>query len=172
MKKIVTLLLCLALLLSITGCDNSKDLSNQTSDNQIEELISNEEENNSHEQSQNEATTSTTSTTDISTTTKPSSTVSTTNRTTVVTTSKATTTFQTTTTQKACTPKKFNHKYTYIYETQSECEMNGDQPDAFDYFIANGITASMYGCEQIKDECGKIYFGVYFTNTSGEKYYY
>lgn len=166
MKKLGMLLLCFIMLLSITGCDNNKDLSNQINDNQIEDKTNSIEENNTTEQNQNITSTTTT------TATKASSTVPTTNKTTVVTTSKATTTSQTTTTQKACTPKKFNHKYTYIYETKSECEMNGDQPDAFDYFMANGITASMYGCEQITDECGVAYYGVYFTNTSGEKYYY
>lgn len=74
--------------------------------------------------------------------------------------------------EKTCTPKKFAHKYTYVYESEAVCNANGDQPDAFDYFVANGITASMFGCEKIVDDCGNTYYGVYFTNTKGEKYYY
>ena len=71
-----------------------------------------------------------------------------------------------------CTPKKFKHKYTYVFEDKETCVKNGDQMDAWEYFKANGISAYTYGCEEIIDECGNKYYGVYFGNMDGEKYYY
>ena len=71
-----------------------------------------------------------------------------------------------------CTPKKFKHKYTYVFEDKETCIKNGDQMDAWEYFKANGISAYTYGCEEIIDECGNKYYGVYFGNMDGEKYYY
>lgn len=71
-----------------------------------------------------------------------------------------------------CTPKKFKHKYTYVFEDKETCIKNGDQMDAWEYFKANGISAYNYGCEEIIDECGNKYYGVYFGNMDGEKYYY
>lgn len=71
-----------------------------------------------------------------------------------------------------CTPKKFKNKYTYFYEDKDTCVKNGDHMDAWDYFKANGISAYTYGCEEIKDECGNTYYGVYYGNMDGEKYYY
>lgn len=71
-----------------------------------------------------------------------------------------------------CTPKKFKNKYTYFYEDKDTCVKNGDHQEAWDYFKANGISAYTYGCEEIKDECGNTYYGVYYGNMEGEKYYY
>ena len=71
-----------------------------------------------------------------------------------------------------CTPKKFKNKYTYFYEDKDTCVKNGDQLDAWDYFRANGIPATNYGCEEIVDECGNTYYGVYYGNTEGGKFYY
>lgn len=71
-----------------------------------------------------------------------------------------------------CTPKKFKNKYTYVFEDKETCVKNGDQMDAWEYFKANGISAYTYGCEEIVDECGNKYYGVYFGNMEGEKYYY
>ncbi len=71
-----------------------------------------------------------------------------------------------------CTPKKFKNKYTYVFEDEETCVKNGDQMDAWEYFQANGISAYTYGCEEIIDECGNKYYGVYFGNMDGEKYYY
>lgn len=71
-----------------------------------------------------------------------------------------------------CTPKKFKHKYTYVFEDKETCVKNGDQMDAWEYFKANGISAYTYCCEEIIDECGNKYYGVYFGNMDGEKYYY
>lgn len=47
-----------------------------------------------------------------------------------------------------------------------------DHQEAWDYFNANGISAYTYGCEKITDDCGKTYYGVYYGNMEGEKYYY
>lgn len=71
-----------------------------------------------------------------------------------------------------CTPKKFKNKYTYFYEDKDTCVKNGDHQEAWDYFKANGISAYTYGCEKIIDDCGKTYYGVYYGNMEGEKYYY
>lgn len=71
-----------------------------------------------------------------------------------------------------CTPKKFKNKYTYFYEDKDTCVKNGDHQEAWDYFKANGISAYVYGCEEIKDDCGNTYYGVYYGNMDGEKYYY
>lgn len=84
---------------------------------------------------------------------------------------------ETTTTTKVqeevkCIPKKFKNKYTYVYDDETTCVRNGDQIDAWDYFRANDIPATIYGCEKIVDECGNTYYGVYYGNTEGEKFYY
>lgn len=71
-----------------------------------------------------------------------------------------------------CTPKKFKNKYTYFYEDKDTCVKNGDQLDAWNYFRANGIPATVYGCEEIVDECGNKYYGVYYGNTEGGRFYY
>lgn len=71
-----------------------------------------------------------------------------------------------------CTPKKFKNKYTYVFEDKTTCVKNGDQLDAWDYFRAHGIPATVYGCEEIVDDCGTVYYGVYYGNTEGEKFYY
>lgn len=71
-----------------------------------------------------------------------------------------------------CTPKKFKNNYTYVYEDKDTCVRNGDQMDAWNYFRANGIPATIYGCEEIVDECGNTYYGVYYGNTEGERFYY
>ncbi len=71
-----------------------------------------------------------------------------------------------------CTPKKFKNRYTYFYDDKETCVKNGDQIDAWNYFRANGIPATIYGCEEIVDECGNTYYGVYYGNTEGERFYY
>ena len=68
--------------------------------------------------------------------------------------------------------KKFKNKYTYVFEDENTCVKNGDQIDAWNYFRANNIPATTYGCEKIVDECGNTYYGVYYGNTQGEKFYY
>ena len=62
--------------------------------------------------------------------------------------------------------------YTCFYEDKDTCVKNGDHQEAWDYFNANGISAYTYGCEKIIDDCGKTYYGVYYGNMEGEKYYY
>lgn len=71
-----------------------------------------------------------------------------------------------------CTQKKFKNKYSYVFEDENTCVKNGDQIDAWNYFRANNIPATTYGCEKIVDECGNTYYGVYYGNTQGEKFYY
>lgn len=76
--------------------------------------------------------------------------------------------------EKTCTPKKFKNKYSYVYETNEECMNKGN--DAFLY-IADNVNSEIftYGCEEIVDECGKTWYGVYFNtweNNDAKKNYY
>lgn len=71
-----------------------------------------------------------------------------------------------------CTPKKFKNQYTYVFTEKEVCIQNGDQIDAWNYFRANNIPATIFGCEEIIDDCGDTYYGVYYGNTSGERFYY
>ncbi len=74
--------------------------------------------------------------------------------------------------QVQCTPKKFQNTYSYVFEDEDSCNKSGGQLEAFEYFRNNNIPASTYGCEAIVDDCGTTYYGVYYGNTSGEKFYY
>ena len=74
--------------------------------------------------------------------------------------------------QVQCTPKKFQNTYSYVFEDEDSCIKSGGQLEAFEYFKNNNIPASTYGCEAIVDDCGTTYYGVYYGNTSGEKFYY
>lgn len=74
--------------------------------------------------------------------------------------------------QVQCTPKKFQNTYSYVFEDEESCIKSGGQLEAFEYFKNNNIPASTYGCEAIVDDCGTTYYGVYYGNTSGEKFYY
>lgn len=71
-----------------------------------------------------------------------------------------------------CTPKKFKNRYTYVYTEKETCVKSGDQIDAWNYFRENNIPATIYGCEEIIDDCGDTYYGVYYGNTEGERFYY
>lgn len=71
-----------------------------------------------------------------------------------------------------CTPKKFKNQYTYVFTEKDACVNSGGQIDAWNYFSANNIPATTFGCEEIVDDCGDTYYGVYYGNTSGERFYY
>ncbi|MBR1376190.1 MAG: hypothetical protein IJ565_00015 [Bacilli bacterium] len=62
----------------------------------------------------------------------------------------------------SCTPKKFENKYTYVYDTEYECEHQGNQ----DYFYVddNKLVEDLmwYNCKKIVDDCGDTYWGMYF----------
>lgn len=105
--------------------------------------------------------------------TTTSTTTTTTTSTTTTTTTKATkTTKKTTTTKKAttnktCQSKKFKNKYSYVYTSNNECKKQGN----LNFFTESDKDSNIfsYGCEKIVDDCGKVYYGVYFyTNASGE----
>lgn len=74
-----------------------------------------------------------------------------------------------------CVSKKFNNKYTYVYESYDACKKGGagavmDLADA-------GIDVSTYGCREIYDDCGTKWYGVVFDKWSDEleknvEYYY
>lgn len=68
----------------------------------------------------------------------------------------------------ACTPKKFNNTYSYVYTTPEECQKQGN--NAFFEISDNkdsGIFA--YGCDTIVDDCGTTWYGVYFNKYSDEQ---
>lgn len=60
-----------------------------------------------------------------------------------------------------CTPKKFSGTYSYVYETKEACQKNGNN----DYFtVVDTINSKVnaYGCDEIVDDCGTTYYGVFF----------
>lgn len=60
-----------------------------------------------------------------------------------------------------CTPKKFSGTYSYVYETKEACQKNGNN----DYFtVVDTINSEVnaYGCDEIVDDCGTTYYGVFF----------
>lgn len=63
----------------------------------------------------------------------------------------------------ACTPKKFDNTYSYVYNTQDECKTGGNL--AFMDITEDGTSDIFaYGCREIVDECGTTYYGVIFYN--------
>lgn len=63
----------------------------------------------------------------------------------------------------ACTPKKFDNTYSYVYSTQDECKTGGNL--AFMDITEDGTSDIFaYGCREIVDECGTTYYGVIFYN--------
>lgn len=109
-------------------------------------------------------TTSTTTTTTTSTTTTTTTKAT---KTTKKTTTKKTTTTKKVTTSKTCQSKKFKNKYSYVYTSNDECKKQGN----LNFFTESDKDSNIfsYGCEKIVDDCGKVYYGVYFyTNASGE----
>ena len=60
-----------------------------------------------------------------------------------------------------CISKKFAHDYTYVYETNDECIKEGY--NAF-YKITEHVNENVFtfACDEIKDECGKTWYGVSF----------
>ena len=62
----------------------------------------------------------------------------------------------------SCTPKKFDNTYSYIYTTKDECVSKGN--DAFMNVSENiDDTIFSYGCKEIVDDCGTVWYGVYFS---------
>lgn len=108
----------------------------------------------------------------VSSTTTSTTTTTTTSTTTTTTTKATKTTKKTTTTKKAttsktCQSKKFKNKYSYVYTSNDECKKQGN----LNFFTESDKDSNIfsYGCEKIVDDCGKVYYGVYFyTNASGE----
>ncbi len=67
----------------------------------------------------------------------------------------------------ACTPKKFDRKYSFVYATEEECIHNGNN-DFF--YITDNINPEVftYGCETKKDECGTTWYIVTFNTWDDE----
>lgn len=64
-----------------------------------------------------------------------------------------------------CIAKKFSKKYTYFASTKEECKNLGY--NAIYELEDNGIMYDTFGCEEIKDDCGETYYGVYFNKWVG-----
>ncbi len=60
-----------------------------------------------------------------------------------------------------CVEKKFERPYSYIYSTYDECINNGNWA-FFEVSETKDYEVFAYGCEEIKDECGNTYYGVYY----------
>ncbi len=79
----------------------------------------------------------------------------------------------TTTTTPTCQAKKFSQKYSYVYGDHDTCMKQGNI--AF-LDITDNVNPSVfaYDCEEIVDDCGDKYWGVYFWIYEGteKKIYY
>ena len=77
----------------------------------------------------------------------------------------------------SCESKKFSKQYTYVYETMEECTSKGLDNYNYVYDEINKNVTS-YGCEEIIDDCGEKFYGVYFNiwvgldNDNYFKWYY
>lgn len=67
-----------------------------------------------------------------------------------------------------CRPKKFERKYSFVYETEEECLHEGNN-DFF--YVSDNINPDIftYGCEAKKDECGTTWYIVTFNTWDDEK---
>ena len=124
-------------------------------------------------------TTSKTKESSTTTTSKKATTSTTTkkkiNTTNTTTSSKTTTTTTKVTTTTSCRAKKFSKKYTYVYNTKEECLDKA--PGIFEDLYAHDVIKdlSLYGCDEIVDECGNKYYGVHFviwTGSANKTIYY
>lgn len=133
MKKSLIILLMLVLLVS--GCESKKETSDTITS------------------STTTSTTTTKETTDVSETSITTTTIESTTTTKKTTTTKATTT--------ACRAKVFDKSYTYVYETESECQKQGNTNFLY---VSDYINSKVfvYNCRKITDECGTVWYGVYF----------
>ena len=79
----------------------------------------------------------------------------------------------TSTTTPTCQAKKFSQKYSYVYNDHDTCMKQGNI--AF-FDITDNVNSSVfaYNCEEIVDDCGDKYWGVYFLIYDGteKKVYY
>ena len=64
-------------------------------------------------------------------------------------------------TKENCEEKKFEYPYSYIYPTYSECINEGNWA-FFEISETKDYEVFAYGCEEIVDECGNTYYGVYY----------
>ena len=63
--------------------------------------------------------------------------------------------------EKKCTSKKFDKKYSYVYDAKEVCVKEGN--NAFNNISDNVDSAVFaYSCKEILDECGKTWYGVIF----------
>lgn len=172
MKKIILVLLCLTLSLFLTACEDKKDSqenNDQTINENIEQNGVNDEQEEIKEEQQiplqdqnsvqeqptpqikpqiDNTPTKEPEKTPSTPTKEPEKTPSTPNK-------------EPEQPAKVCTPKKFNHKYTYVYQTEEICKKEGNLRflELSDTVLPNIF---VYSCDKIVDECGDTYYGVKF----------
>ena len=159
MKKITITILSILLVISVSGCEKKEE---------SEKVKSTMGTNTTSTTTTMKPTSTTTSRTkeSITTTTSKKTTTSTTatsKKTTTTTTAKE----STTTTTQGCRAKKFSKKYTYVYNTKEECldKAPGNFEDLYSRDVIKDL--SLYGCDEILDECGNKYYGVHFLIWTG-----
>lgn len=136
MKKI--LILSLAIFLCLTGCEDKKQDTPVTPKASEETVATPEETPEAAEPSEN---VTPTEPTQVETPVEP--------------------TQPETTAAPTCTPKKFSGTYSYVYETKEACQKNGNN-DYFTVLDTINSEVNAYGCDEIVDDCGTTYYGVFF----------
>jgi hypothetical protein len=70
--------------------------------------------------------------------------------------------------EKKCIAKKFDKKYSYVYDSMDVCKKKGN--DAFNELTdANEPDIFAYGCQEIVDDCGTKWYGVVFYKWSEDQ---
>ena len=136
MKKI--LILSLAVFLCLTGCEDKKQDTPVTPKASEETVATPEETPEAAEPSENVTPTEPTQVETPVETTQPE-----------------------TPAAPTCTPKKFSGTYSYVYETKEACQKNGNN-DYFTVLDTINSEVNAYGCDEIVDDCGTTYYGVFF----------
>lgn len=153
MKKLLNLLLCGILLLTITGCGNKEE--NNTNNTQDTIIV----DENKEDDVVNEGTTNDEGVDNPKEDTNEKETEEKTKEQTSNIT-EATTDSKEQEPEKTCTPKKFKEKYTYFYATKEECNKESQSTAFFD--IVDNVDDRVFtvNCEEIVDDCGTTWYGV------------
>jgi uncharacterized repeat protein (TIGR02543 family) len=70
--------------------------------------------------------------------------------------------------EQKCIAKKFDKKYSYVYDSMDVCKKKGN--DAFNELTdANEPDIFAYGCQEIVDDCGTKWYGVVFYKWSEDQ---
>jgi uncharacterized repeat protein (TIGR02543 family) len=70
--------------------------------------------------------------------------------------------------EQKCIAKKFDKKYSYVYDSMDVCKKKGN--DAFNELSdTNEPDIFAYGCQEIVDDCGTKWYGVFFYKWSEDQ---